>query len=187
MSSWTGQIIANRNATGADLVALAERLAANPTTPPCLRELAQSYGEARVYRADRPRARSGDPETSQEGAKRVRGRVRPGGSVHRILRAYARNAAASHPAAPESIGYTSREVEAAAVVRAAHKRTSELLADGLLRVVTNADLGDAWLDDGHPSGEPLVELVRGGGRVLTITPDGRVELARLDVAEWARA
>jgi hypothetical protein len=185
--SWTGQIMANRNATGADLVALAERLAADPTAPPSLRELATAYGETRLYRADRPRARSSDPETSQQGAKVVRGRVRPGGSVHRILRAYARNAAASHPAAPESIGYTSREVESAAIVRAAHKRTSELLADGLLRVVTSADLGEAWLDDGHPSGEPLRELLRGGGRVLTITPDGRVELARLDAAESARA
>jgi hypothetical protein len=99
------------------------------------------------------------------------------------------------------VGLTSREVETFARVRAAHKRTSELLQDGLLRVVTRGEkaAGVAQAaaescpscrgfdsrdrrDHTHvvPVEDPGGDAVRGGGRILAITDDGRRELLRLN-------
>lgn len=160
--AWVSTIEGSRNASGPGLVALCQLLATDEETPPALRELSRRFVSSNLYRADRPRVRENDPETSQAAARRVRGRARAGGSVHRLLRAYR---------AAEDHGLTSRAAEKWTGIRAAHKRTSELLADGLLRVV---------MLDGE-------ELVRGGGRVLTITDDGREELARLDAIGSSRA
>lgn len=164
--AWVSTIEGSRNASGPGLVALCQLLATDEETPPALRELSRRFVSSNLYRADRPRVREDDPETSQAAARRVRGRARAGGSVHEILRAYAWNSGAL-----ASSGMTAREVEEYTEVRAAHKRTSELVADGLLRVV---------LLDGE-------EDVRDGGRVLTITDDGREELARLNAIEASRA
>jgi hypothetical protein len=153
---------------GPSVVALARLLAELDDTPPPLRVIASTFLEARLYRADRPRARGTDPSTSQDAAEAVRGPARPGGKVHRILDAY-RLVTTGMSADNYPHGMTSREVEFVANVRAAHKRTSELLADGLLEVVP-----DDVFDNG--------DMVRKGGRVLRITDDGRTELARLDAA-----
>jgi hypothetical protein len=75
---------------------------------------------------------------------------------------------------------TSRELEDVFKIREAHKRTSELLADGLLEIVTvpSADPFAA------PGDRDTVE--RNGGRVLRITERGRSELARLNAAQTRR-
>lgn len=123
---------------------------------------------ANLYRVDRPRSRKDDPATSAAAAEKILPLVRrPGGKVHRILRAYVDVATIGVSAGSYRFGATAREIEFVANVKAAHKRTSELLADGLLRVVTN-DLGE--------------DMVRKGGRILAITEDGRAELARMDRA-----
>ncbi len=167
VAPWIGHVTRARNATPTGVVALA-RLLDVEDTPPALRALARAYVEERLYRADRPRARTSDPETSQAAAEAVRGPARPGGTVHRILEAYEEHRRGPYVA--QEHGLTSREVEKWAKVRAAHKRTSELLADGLLEVVRFA-IGE----DGE-----LVDKVRDGGRVLRITNDGMVELSRLN-------
>lgn len=169
---WARSLIAARNVTPTGLVALARRLDVEGT-PQGLRLLARAYLEDRLYRADRPRARSGDPETSQAAAEAARGPAKPGGTVHRILEAYEQHRR-THEATDH--GLTAREVERASRVRAAHKRTSELLADGLLEV------------DRHAIGQDgeLVDHVRKGGRILKITNDGQVELARLNAARAER-
>lgn len=151
------------------------RILDDDDTPPALREIARRFVEARLYRADRPRARTGDPATSAVAAERAHaGITRPGGKAHRVLRAYADVTVGigqeNYPG-----GATAREIEFVANVKAAHKRTSELLADGLLAVSQTTDDVD-----------PPADLVRNGGRVLRITPDGRTELARLDLLESQR-
>ena len=152
--SWVGEIMARRSVEGPELLDLARTLAADESAPASLRALASSYASASLYRADRPRARESDPDTSRAAGFKVRGKCRPGGAVHRLLLAHWRAPA----------GLTAREAETAASVYAAHKRASELIADGLLRVMVD--------DDG-------VEVTRDGGRVLTFTEDGAAELSRL--------
>lgn len=145
--------------------ALAQLLRDDDEAPEALRELARGYLRPAIQ--DRPRARSTDPETSRVAAEGVVVQRRPGGTFHRILSAYRRNA--DVPTLSEwPDGLTSREVEAREGIRAAHKRTSDLLRDGLLEVVLDED-GD--------------DLVRDGSRVLTITDAGRAELRRLDARQ----
>lgn len=75
-------------------------------------------------------------------------------------------------------GMTSRELETRTGIKAAHKRTSELLRDGLLEVVRIGFDGGEEI----PAADNNRDLVRDGGRVLRITDAGRTELARLDAA-----
>lgn len=175
LPEWAEILVDARNTSGPGLVALCRLLLDDDVdAPPALREIATRFVEARLYRVDRPRAREGDPSTSAAAAEKVRaGLYRPGGTVHRILEAYA-ECERLHPAEG---GRTAREIEFPARVKAAHKRTSELLADGLLRVST---YGIGHAQEGE-------EIVRGGGRVLSITADGRAELARLNAAAARKA
>jgi hypothetical protein len=181
VGTWTAIAWQSRSTTGPGLIALAQLLRNDRTTPPALRELARRFLESGLYREDRPRARATDPATSRDAAEKVkaRGPARPGGAVHRLLRAYSDRAFLIRRGhAQQPLGMTSREVETVAGVRAAHKRTSELLQDGLLEVVQIP----ASID-----GNPDVDVVRDGGRVLRITDAGRTELARLDAVQAARA
>lgn len=189
---WIGHVMRARNATPTGIVALARILDVD-TTPPALRALARAYVEERLYRADRPRARTSDPETSQAAAEAVRGPIRPGGVAHKVLSAYA-----EHRAGPNGVyeqGLTSREIEARYRIRAAHKRTSEFLQDGLLKVVTRGEkaageahaLGSGAITDPFDDpAEAARDATRGGGRILRITDDGMRELRRLDAAKRVR-
>jgi hypothetical protein len=98
--------------------------------------------------------------------------------VHRILDAYAEVADVGVRSGATVGGYTSREVEDRFRIREAHKRTSELLVDGLLEVVRVPANPGEWDD--------TIDLERGGGRVLRITDAGRRELARLNAAQTRR-
>lgn len=183
---WIDTAYGARSTTGPGLIALAQLLRDDDTTPPALRELARRFLESGLYREDRPRARATDPATSRDAAEKVkaRGPARPGGAVHRLLRVYARpeGARAGAYLIPPH-GMTSREVETRTGIKAAHKRTSELLQDGLLEVVV---LTWPRREDGDLAGQDG-PLVRNGGRVLRITDAGRTELARLDAAASGRA
>lgn len=149
---------------GPSLVALAQMIRDDEEAPVALRAIAAGYCRTQIK--DRPRARMTDPETSRTAEARVTVQRRPGGTFHRLLRAYEDNRLACilnrTPA-----GLTSREVEEGWEIREAHKRTSDLLRDGLLEVVLD--------DDGD-------DLVRDGGRVLSITDAGRDELTRMEAA-----
>lgn len=158
---------ARPTAHGPSVLALARMLEDEESTPEPLRTIAAAF--LRTTTPEPERTRSSDPETSQTAARRV-GPAKPGGTVHKLLRAY-RKIDGWQPA--HRVGMTSREAEVASGVKAAHKRTSELLRAGLLDVV------DALGDDGRPNGA----LIRAGSRVLSITDAGVDELARLDAAE----
>lgn len=180
---WVEVLTNARNLEGPGLVALCDELADDEDAPPALREIARRFVSAGLYRVDRPRARTGDPATSQAAAERVRvGVTRPDGQVHRILEAY-EAAERMYRGTPNAFR-TAREIEFAANVKEAHKRTSELLADGLLEVVQSHGVDTA----GHGTAivDISVDLIRGGGRVLRITADGRTELARLNAARDRR-
>lgn len=208
-AEWVLVVEGCRNVSAPGLHALCRELLTIDDVPPALRALASAAIEQRIYRADRPRARAGDPETSQAAAERHRTPPRAGGTVHRLLRTYAEHADAGM--LRRECGLTSKEVEVRARVKAAHKRTSELLADGLLRVVTRAEKGAAEYEvdtparceectyarnggqmrehehpDPRPVENPDGDAVRGGGRILRITDDGRAELARMNREKLAR-
>lgn len=152
---------------GPGVHALACLLRDDESTPPALRAIAAAFTRTRI--GDRPRARSSDPETSVVAGENVVVQRRRGSSFHRLLRTYADLVDAEHPRMNQRgnlvRAMTSREVEVLTGIREAHKRTSDLLTDGLLEVVLD--------DDGR-------DVVRDGGRVLTITRAGREELVRLD-------
>ena len=173
---WLSAILSNRVGDPRAAIALAGLLADEDeeNVPPALRVIAERFLESR-YVNGRPRARTGDPETSVRSADEVSGRgpARPGGKVHRILSAYAEVQDVGVRSGAWRGGATSREIEDTFKVREAHKRTSELLQDGLVSLVYEAVVQEASCTGEAP-------LVRNGGRVLAITPRGREELARLD-------
>lgn len=176
LPEWISDVLATRGDSSPTVVSLARMLEEDDTVPPALRRIAASFLESR-YLNGRPRSRATDPETSTAGEDLARSRVaRPGGTVHRILEAYA--SVSRYPEAHPG-GCTSREIEFVSRTRAAHKRTSELLRDGLLEV------SSTWVLNESGSSEPR-DLVRKGGRVLHITRAGRDELARLDAAAKRR-
>lgn len=175
MIGWVRSVETARNTTGPGLVALSHTLLDDVSTPPALRELARRFLEAGLYREDRPRARATDPGTSQDAARSLVGVSRPGGVIHRLLMLYGAVAGLRD-------GMTSLEAGQEIGVPTAHKRTSELLRDGLLEIVRVYDGDGGGPDEGN-----MIDLVRDGGRVLRITDAGREELARLDVKAAARA
>lgn len=185
---WLGYIERAHGATfGPAVIALAQLLRETPDTPPALRAMVDGFLQRPV--SDRPHARTSDPSTSKAAEERVRPTIRRSGSqAHKILAAYATVADSGYYVASAEFteselvyALTSREVEEGFNVREAHKRTSDLLADGLLEVVrVERHVG--------PEGMPEeVDLERDGGRVLRITDTGRTELARLDANAARRA
>jgi hypothetical protein len=189
-SEWLGYVERAHGATfGPAVIALAQLLREAPDTPPALRAMVDGFLQ-RPVSAALPHARSSDPSTSKAAEERIRPTIRrPGSQAHRILRAY--DGVREHgwmvmlpSGATERVyAVTSREIEEGFNVHSAHKRTSDLLADGLLEVVqvTHPRNEDGSLDgiDGP--------LERDGGRVLRITDTGRTELARLDANAARRA
>lgn len=168
---WGVAVARARGGFGPAVRALAGQLVEEESTPPALRTISEAFlagAPARVHE----RVRSADPETSVAAARAVAGRARPGGVVHKLLKAYDGNRRGHELTALGLLGLTAREAETRSSVRAAHKRTSELLREGLL---------DVQLDDAGR------DVVRDGSRVLLITAAGRAELARLDDALQSRA
>lgn len=169
LPEWAGRVAKARGGVGPAVRALAGMLVEDESTPPALRALAEAYvsgAPARVHE----RVRSGGPSTSAEAARKITGRARPGGSVHKLLKAYHGRDVGSRVLGV--IGLTAREAEEWSRVRAAHKRVSELQREGLLVVELDSD--------GR-------EITREGGRVLSITPAGRAELERLEDGLQGRA
>lgn len=168
---------------GPTVLALARALERDESTPPALQAIASAYLRSRV--TDHPNARLTDLQTSRAAGEKVRGPIAAGGKAHRVLAGYGAHAVrVSHASIPhlthplarkcaEEVGLTAREVEDRYDVPAAHKRTSELVKDGLLEVVRVIEARS--LDDLEE-----VQLTRDGGRVLRITTFGRQELDRLN-------
>lgn len=166
LPTWLVEVVRARPTDeGPGVYALACLLRDDEETPPALRAIAAAYTRTRIH--DRPRARTSDPETSRTAAENVPVQRRPGGSFHRLLAAYDRIAEHGYYLDGLVRSMTAREVEEAFSIREAHKRTSDLLRDGLLEVVLD--------DDGR-------DVVRDGGRVLAITRAGREELERMERA-----
>jgi len=187
-SEWLGYVEQAHGATfGPAVVALAQLLREAPDTPPALRAMVDGFLQ-RPVSAALPHARSSDPSTSKAAEARIRPTVRRSGSqAHKILRAY--NAVRGQGwfimredgEAERVHALTSREIEEGFDIREAHKRTSDLVADGLLEVMRVERHVE-------PEGMPEeVDLERDGGRVLRITDAGRTELARLDANAARRA
>jgi hypothetical protein len=179
--AWIDVALRTRGDSSPTCLSLAGLLADDEEAPPALRRIATAYLETRFVNG-RPRSRDTDPATSKAAAEASRSTTaRPGGTVHRILRAFASVERDGVPmfddAGERGIVHaiTAREVEDAFSIRAAHKRTSELLRDGLLTVVRSSVLDDAGVSS-------EVDVTRDGSRVLAITRAGLDELARLDLA-----
>jgi hypothetical protein len=168
--AWVRTIEGARNLTGVGVMSLCRLLRDDDTAPPALHALADRVLDTSLYRVDRPRARTTDPETSQAAAERHRRPAKPGGVVHRIL-----HALGSVIVDGDARGYTSTELTELRAIKGAWRRTSELLADGLVTVARRREYvaaNDTWVDGD--------EKTRNGGRVLVLTDDGRTELARLE-------
>jgi hypothetical protein len=186
---WLGYVERAHGATfGPAVIALAQLLREAPDTPPALRAMVDGFLQRPVW--DRPHARTSDPSTSKAAEERVRPTIRRSGSqAHKILAAYAKVADHGYYVSTGEFSselvyaLTSREVEEGYNVREAHKRTRDLLADGLLEVVQVAYPRN---EDGSLDGIDG-PLERDGGRVLRITDTGRTELARLDANTARRA
>lgn len=184
--AWIDVALRTRGDGAPTCLSLAHLLADDEAAPPALRRIASAYLETRLVNG--PRSRSADPETSHVSAAASLERTsKPGGTVHRILKAY-RAVDLDGYAILDDAGQqvrvsslTAREVEDGFAIRAAHKRTSELLRAGLLTVVREGKLDEATEDYVE------VDLVRDGGRVLAITRAGHEEAARLDALERVEA
>jgi hypothetical protein len=178
---------------------IVDRAAAGEEIPYHARKVAEAYLAPKHYRADRDRARTHDPATSQDAANSENRSRRARTQAHELLKAYAHVAdldaaltAADRPKpgirSPYYGGLTAPEAALIIGKPGAWRRTPELHQDGLLEPIPWSEYAGPKPADGSaglfPEMAATRETVYGQqARVFRITALGRDELRRMNADE----